>query len=69
MFLVILNFVKDNLKESILKLISIIIPVYKVEEYLRQCVDSILAQTHKNLQVVLVDGCSVNCCDFGVPVG
>lgn len=42
--------------------VSVVVPVYKVEEYLRQCVDSILAQTHKNLQVVLVDDGSPDDC-------
>lgn len=36
-------------------MISVIVPVYKVEEYLAQCVDSILAQTYRNLEVLLVD--------------
>lgn len=36
-------------------LISIIIPVYNVEEYLRECVDSVLKQTYKNLEIILVD--------------
>lgn len=36
-------------------LISIIVPVYNVEEYLPRCVDSILAQTYKNLEIILVD--------------
>lgn len=36
-------------------LISIIIPVYKTEQYLRACVDSVLAQTYQNLEVILVD--------------
>lgn len=35
--------------------ISILVPVYNVENYLPQCIDSILGQTYKNLQVVLVD--------------
>lgn len=35
--------------------ISVIVPVYNVEEYLSRCVDSILAQTHSNLEVILVD--------------
>ena len=37
------------------ELISIIVPVYKVEAYLPRCIDSILAQTHKNLDIILVD--------------
>lgn len=35
--------------------LSIIIPVYNVEQYLRQCVDSVLAQTYKDLEIILVD--------------
>ncbi|MDV4769588.1 glycosyltransferase, partial [Enterococcus faecium] len=35
--------------------ISIIVPVYKVEPYLRKCVDSILAQTFTDFEVILVD--------------
>lgn len=34
---------------------SIIIPIYKVEQFLRQCVDSVLAQTYENYEVILVD--------------
>lgn len=37
------------------KLLSIIVPVYKVEKYLPRCLDSILAQTYKNLEVLLID--------------
>ena len=33
--------------------ISVIVPIYKVEAYLRQCVDSILAQTYTDLDIVL----------------
>ena len=36
-------------------LISVIIPVYKVETLLRRCVDSVLAQTHTCIEVILVD--------------
>lgn len=43
-------------------LVSVIVPVYKVEEYLERCVDSILAQTYFNLQVILVDDGSPDAC-------
>lgn len=50
-------------------LASVIVPIYKVEEYLRECVDSILAQTYSNLQVILVDdgspdGCGAICDEY-----
>ena len=37
------------------ELISIIIPVYKVENYLEKCVDSVINQTYKNLEIILID--------------
>lgn len=43
-------------------LISIIIPIYKVELYLRKCVDSVLAQTYTNLEIILVDDGSPDDC-------
>lgn len=36
-------------------MISVIVPVYKVEHYLRRCVDSILKQTYKDYEILLVD--------------
>lgn len=36
-------------------LISVIIPVFKAEDYLRQCVDSIRHQSYRNLEIILVD--------------
>ena len=36
-------------------LVSIVIPVYNVEKYLRQCLDSAINQTYKNLEIFLVD--------------
>ncbi len=43
-------------------MISIIVPVYKVEHYLRQCVDSILAQTYRDIEVLLIDDGSPDRC-------
>ena len=42
--------------------ISVIVPVYKVEEYLPQCIDSILAQTFTDFELLLVDDGSPDCC-------
>lgn len=36
-------------------IISIIIPVYNVEKYLRECLDSVINQTYKKLQIIIVD--------------
>lgn len=38
-----------------MELISVIIPVYNVEKYLKRCVDSVIGQTYKNLEIILVD--------------
>lgn len=43
-------------------LISVIVPIYKVERYLPKCVDSILNQTYSNLEIILVDDGSPDGC-------
>lgn len=50
-------------------MISIIVPVYKVEPYIRRCVDSILSQTYSDFELILVndgspDGCGAICDEY-----
>ena len=40
--------------------ISVIIPVYNVEQYLEKCLDSILNQTYKNIEIILVNDGSID---------
>ena len=52
-------------------MISVIVPVYKVEKYLRRCVDSILKQTYTDFELLLVDdgspdGCPQICDEYAM---
>ena len=44
------------------ELISVIVPIYKVEAYLERCIRSIVNQTYKNLEIILVDDGSPDSC-------
>ena len=37
------------------ELVTVVIPVYNVEDYLNRCVDSVIRQSHRNLEIILVD--------------
>lgn len=47
---------------NLLPLISVIVPVYNVAEYLPECIDSIISQTYTNLEIILVDDGSTDEC-------
>ena len=50
-------------------LISVIIPVYKVEEYLENCIQSVIKQTISDLEIILVDDGSPDQCQRFVIYG
>ncbi len=42
--------------------ISVIIPVYQVESYLKKCIDTVIEQTYQNIEIILIDdGSKDNC--------
>ena len=53
---------KDKVRGMKSEKISIIVPVYKVEEYICECIDSLINQTYQNIEVLLVDDGSPDRC-------
>ena len=54
--------VVNNMKSNNKPIISVVIPVYGVEKYLAECLDSVLAQTLKNIEILAVDDGSPDHC-------
>lgn len=55
------------MKENVL--VSVIVPIYNVKEYLVKCIESLCAQTYQNIEIILVDdgstdGCSIICDEY-----
>lgn len=44
------------------KLVSIVVPIYNVEKYIKKCVSSIIKQTYKNIEIILVNDGSTDSC-------
>ncbi|MDE6639168.1 MAG: glycosyltransferase [Acetatifactor sp.] len=49
-------------KKSMGEKISVVIPVYKVEAYLAECLDSVISQTYRDMEIILVDDASPDGC-------
>ena len=48
------------MSDSYRPLISVVIPIYNVEKYLEQCLDSVINQTYKNIEIICVNDCSTD---------
>ena len=58
---------EENTEKSAI-LVSIIVAIYKVEDFLEQCIQTILDQIYRNIEVILVDDCSPDRSVMGIVV-
>ena len=59
------NIWKNKKGEDIMnknKKLSIIVPVYNAEEYMEKCLDRLLEQSYKNIEIIIVNDCSQGNC-------
>ena len=43
--------------------VSVILPIYNVEKYLRKCLDSVINQTFKDIEIICINDCSADNCE------
>ena len=48
------------MKQAMFPLISVIVPIYNVEKYVAECLESICNQTYKNLEIIVVNDGSID---------
>ena len=51
---------EDKARKKLLPLVSVVTPVYNTEEYIRECIESVLAQTYGNFEYIIVNNCSMD---------
>ena len=58
--MVVKYYISDERVRRMNDLISIVIPIYNVVDYLEQCIESVINQTYKNIEIILVDDASTD---------